>query len=1563
MEQDQSLPDVLIGNSEGEQESPDFLDIVTTPLNSAPANDEHMTNFRTLQAALVMSKQSAGDFSVPEIADKFTRYRGMAETDTGYIGLKKMVLDARANDDTEGMKSLMAGYINNLAPDKAKEMIVGMGGILREIQDARADIGGYHEAVIDSVAPNLDEETHNNMVVQQKIGEMAHDLLQSQPDLWSKVKNYGGILLQSLVWPTEANDVSNLTGHSMVRADLSRKWFEAWSALPAGEKERLLPELKQRAMDASSGNPVAAAVLLDKFTQPYSDQLVVKSTAFESGLVAAGIATPKMIAGMVRAVKRATNPITYMADAKKVTEAAKLNSTVLQDVNGSAAKITGVPRDVAATNAMPFKAAGLDPATYTDGIAGETMQDLRKREQDLADFMRSSNPLLADPLRAAEIEAAKEKYLGKWRTFADEPGSGFNGLTLKGVNELNMEAEITFGAKKTGNPLRTRTAAEAVLRDLTENGVIQKGEIVETTPGRFLIKSNDKYTFTTDDVGTMGGKPSVGPVQAHVATPSLWMAKLEGREVTSEAVNAATRAELGGAQLSTTLVGSIFDALKPIGKSFLTPKARASLKKVDRVLLQGDGHTELNVANEVIRGKVYTIDELRLMKLEDNEISAYYGVRRVLDYLYMIKNDQVRKTLAFRGLKRVDVEGLDSIGKPIDTAAGARTHLQGKGVEKLYNPVGHNGLGGAEDRAAINFENLYDQGYKLVKLEKPMSLNGEHYDYAFIAANRISELPNRVLNYKVGYVPKMYKNAFYFVKEDMRGTLNGSPDKIFGQKTLRMFDSKKEADQFLAKQKTIRTLISRILNSNDDFEVAKWRLELESLGHSEDEIRTMLEESLRGNLATDPNSLHVLSDREMSADQLSRESYGMHGGLFTSPRATHDILFGISGEVPKQFSAFESIQRYIQHVSNYYPRNEWRMAEQQRWMNTARKMNAIRPDIVSFREATESVTLRSGSPERASLEAYANWIKDQARIPTNEEVWLSQHMRSLAEWAEKPITVFGEEIASAKTPKFARNFVMNIAQKDPFAAGRAAAFHALLGWFNPAQLFVQAQGASLAFSLHPATAARDLRKGLGMTAVMYSDNPTYIRSVGKAMGLKGEEFAKMHELFLKAGLRDSIRATADHSAAAQSYGIGLKAIKDAADRGLLFYRRGELFNRAYSFSAATEKWLGENAGKTVMDIGDKELKDILDYTMHISMNMTRANRAAWQKGMFSLPTQFMQIQAKWVESMLPTMFGGNHKFSAAQRRKFMMMQFALYGAAGVPLGKYAMNYAAQQAGVTPEQLSPETIKYVNGGVWDLTAYMGLGANIELGGRGSITDGLVENMVSVVTEGKSLGNMFGAFGQVSSHLFQGIAKLKPLVANAEKVQWTDKEFAYVASELAKTASTWNNLTKAHTMSTTHMIIDNQGRVVVDTGTSGFSAGTIIGQALGFRPSEAKFVGDLRMANKAIEAVKKDYVKAIVDLHYNYLGGLSGAINNPKTSENVQVMMDYYRAQVDESSWKDIMESVHQQIFSGSDEKTKQILQWYKNYSNQLVDKSMPDWLKYNGPHTNLLLSGQLKEEPK
>ena len=69
-------------------------------------------------------------------------------------------------------------------------------------------------------------------------------------------------------------------------------------------------------------------------------------------------------------------------------------------------------------------------------------------------------------------------------------------------------------------------------------------------------------------------------------------------------------------------------------------------------------------------------------------------------------------------------------------------------------------------------------------------------------------------------------------------------------------------------------------------------------------------------------------------------------------------------------------------------------------------------------------------------------------------------------------------------------------------------------------------------------------------------------------GKESDELWEDYMTWRKSGLQESIKATADYAASSQNFGFGLNAIKSVADKGLVFYREGEMFTRGIAFSIA-----------------------------------------------------------------------------------------------------------------------------------------------------------------------------------------------------------------------------------------------------------------------------------------------------------------------------------------------------------------------------------------------------------
>jgi hypothetical protein len=106
--------------------------------------------------------------------------------------------------------------------------------------------------------------------------------------------------------------------------------------------------------------------------------------------------------------------------------------------------------------------------------------------------------------------------------------------------------------------------------------------------------------------------------------------------------------------------------------------------------------------------------------------------------------------------------------------------------------------------------------------------------------------------------------------------------------------------------------------------------------------------------------------------------------------------------------------------------------------------------------------------------------------------------------------------------------------------------------------------------------------------------------------------------------------------------------------------------------------------------------------------MTPENSFGFQRGLFKTMFQFASFPWKMTKLILPEFAGGNRAIEAREKAGMVSAQFLLYGAAGLPLGTYAVNAfntaVLENAPVDPEQrslfertwMSPEVQAMVNG---------------------------------------------------------------------------------------------------------------------------------------------------------------------------------------------------------------------------------------------------------------------------
>jgi len=913
-----------------------------------------------------------------------------------------------------------------------------------------------------------------------------------------------------------------------------------------------------------------------------------------------------------------------------------------------------------------------------------------------------------------------------------------------------------------------------------------------------LSDESFKLDFTLNDVGQWN-QSEIGVLSEWIASPTVFakgLTKLDART--------AQRLDSQTAKVFRQLSDLQRLAVKPLG-SLLRPKNKKRLIEVESVLRKGD---EFKNADGT-RGTVFDVDDLvGEFDFDAGQIVAYYNTNRLYNNLWRLRNSTKREEMIAFGFKRVDLLDQEySFGKPFVTDGDAANAIRNNNVTQVFD---------ATEDITVNtlskayLEEQYALGKTLVRLEDGYSIGGGRgkVKHVLVHTDSVGELPAVVVNRKKGYVPKVADDGFWFVKEYGDEIVDGVA--VNGPlKTLRYFDNKKEAVDF------------------QESEIAK---AMEGEGGL---TRIQAEGKFK-----------ALEDREqeINATAAGNFSHGS-GGVYTGVRAEDDILFGMNGDKGQRINPYEALTRNIGSVSRLVPINQWRLGLEQRWINTARNLTG--EDITSFGALPESIeSNRSG----VFLNKMAKQIRDWQGFPSKEEQVYNAINQRMYEWSLKY-----DMKRSAKVIGWMRD-------KDPIAASRAAAFHSLLGWYNPAQLWVQAQGMSVAVSINLGkNLTETLRHTTGLTVLgSNASKGSQFSKAAKVAGVDAKEMQEMYDLWKKTGLEDSILQTADHAAGLRGHGIAMDALSRAADKGLFFYRHGELLNRRMSFTTALDEWKTANKG---MSVSDDALKGIVDRANNLMLNMSKANAAQFQKGILSLPTQFWQVSAKALETML----GFNDNLKAGERARVLAGQIALYGTAGIPLAGLAINYAIEYLGVTQKQIddNPVLVKALNDGFWGVITMGIFDVDAEVSSRGSLVRGVSDFVDNWIYADSTAGEkLLGAFGSTQQRFWDSLTnQTKKISLYGVPADGIDA-LKLVTLPFLDSISTWRNAEKAVFMQLVDKIYDKH---LDPTVQRPFELRESVVAAIGFRLSDEVQAYNLNERTQHVIDTNRRHADMLMDIN--------------------------------------------------------------------------------------------------
>lgn len=1442
----------------------------------------------------------------------------------------------------EGRLSDAGSAFGEIAPNELPgvidQLVEGQKGINKmRSSPVSNELAVIQRATTVPLSQAVSEELAFNLGVRNEISHMLDD--QGKLDF---VSDIGGNFIPFRMGLDFDDVKSNITEHAelkdVIDGESIQGMIATWQALPTERKNALLPALTEAVLAAtgvdyslglgipflkSDKNVLNAAGILLRFLQPEGGERATETTQVLAAVDIASFGTLSGTKGAVSSARAGTqlaalnkiplntrkimegimgnaaeysrkkhNPVKLIAQSGDTKEAAAVNLSAVSDVD--MAKAYGMPSDVAYTNTMPMKGTSMNPE-WIDGLVSSTaemMNDFIRGQKGFVRSMTTESSLL----RIGALNKSDRALVV--RNFYNEMELKTEDLLQEGIHLISHR--IIPGSENAQGFSYEFTIANTKEEFLPAGG--GAAEIVPTTHTAFRSWRVDEVTGNFVETVKDLAAPTSSSVPGQ--SPAAWSVTKPGEALD---FNDAVKQSIALEDVGVATKSRINERWLEANKSINGLKDVAARARVELIELAGDEY--INKGTQ-IRGKMFTERELAagiqtptgtVHLTKPNEVEAYYKRRVFADSLWDMQNFVSRRELELGGFNNsITAKGQQLAVKQFATPEAAKASA---GLRPNFNVHLAN-----EDITTQLTEELIDtmyaKGRVLVRSRNDwnvtgagdLATGGEVVEYLFIEANRLRNLPEQVLHYKPGYVPKINEGVEFVVKQKFPVTKTGVQGHTVDH-VLRAFSSKQDADTFIKRQ------VDLIVAKNPEI------------------------------LPEDAARMFDIGDgSQMGQMERMESALSGSGGLYTGTRSADELLMGLDGVPIERMAPGEAFGRYIDHMGNALARNEWRIGQEKQWLNTVAKMdNSIK--LEGF-----NGTRLPATPEGKALGRLREQINTWNRVPSRQESLFEGMAQKYHDWALNGSRGMGLEKNSIKHALWLKH-------ADPIASVLTANMHLMLGAMNPAQVYVQASAAVVGLSLAKIS---DIPGILATTArFTMLDNVRdlgALKSVAKQLIATKQASPDEIELYLgwrRSGLYESVRSNADMNYIS-STGVGITAdvLRKGSNASLIFYRAGELMNRRLSFISSFVRWRADNATAILIKndkfINDDALTAIIQESNKTMLELNSANKAWWQGGagkpapqrIFSMTGQFQQVLAKTVELALKGEKRGG--FTTAQKKRIAVGQLLMFGAAGVPLVSVVAPAMFEWMGVEPDD---STANAVNQGVTGTIVKEVFAADIDIANRAALFSSTFETVKDIITSKDPMWSKFlavtGTTGQrvgealesssmvLQSQAFARLAELEPLLTH-NRASETDMNVptmletaADMATIMASITSSGRNLLKARMMHNSNKILDRRGRVTIER-EDGFTFADKLGVALGFQLTAESRLRQVQQSNREVDMVVNEAADVIIKAYHRYVYTHD---MNPKYAQSVKNIQQLVHESLDNEFLIDkVNEQVSRKVFS-------------------------------------------------